>query len=209
MPNDSIVEELLHIHDNEKSQMQQNSNPVRIESELMQVSSIDYKKLIGPKPVQNPLQNDYGKNNLADIEKQSNVKYPNILIIDDEQMNIEVLKILLKDRGYNCESYVRPLEGIGAVKNRFNLTVQGIAPMYKIIFLDFSMPDIDGPQVARMIREYFKENYRFKVNEPKIFCVTAFQEATFMRQAFLSGMDKFLTKPITQQDMDECLKDIQ
>ena len=51
MPNDSIVEELLHIHDNEKSQMQQNSNPVRIESELMQVSSIDYKKLIGPKPV--------------------------------------------------------------------------------------------------------------------------------------------------------------
>ena len=97
--------------------MQQNNNPVRIESELMQVPSTDYTKLIGPLRIQNTLQNDHGKNNLTDLEKgknskQSNLKYEDILIIDDEQMNIEVLKVLLKVRGYNCESYVVPSEGV-------------------------------------------------------------------------------------------------
>ena len=77
--------------------------------------------------------------------------------------------------------------------------------MYKIIFLDYSMPGMDGPQVSRAIRKFFLENEDQGVDEPLIFCVTAYSEATFKREAFMAGMDKFLSKPLSTYDLDDCL----
>ena len=54
------------------------------------------------------------------------------------------------------------------------------------------MPGMDGPQVSRAIRKFFLENEDQGVDEPLIFCVTAYSEATFKREAFMAGMDKFL-----------------
>ena len=48
--------------------------------------------------------------------------------------------------------------GFEMVKERFSLAVDGKASMYKLIFLDFSMPDMDGPEVSRVICAFFKAN---------------------------------------------------
>ena len=79
--------------------------------------------------------------------------------------------------------------------------------MYKLILLDFSMPDIDGPEVARQVRSFLREQSTCEDDrlEPVICCCTAYSEASFMRQALLAGMNKFLTKPISYEDLNECL----
>ena len=107
-------------------------------------------------------------------------------------MNIEVLTLMLLEKGHAVDAVTRGVEAIEIVKQRYALAVVNEAKMYQIIFLDYSMPDIDGPQVARAIRTFFNENWDQGIKEPLIFCITAYTEATFKREAFLAGMDRFL-----------------
>ena len=47
--------------------------------------------------------------------------------------------------------------------------------MYKLILLDFSMPDMNGPTVASIIRDLFDDS----ADEPFICCCTAYGDETF------------------------------
>ena len=78
--------------------------------------------------------------------------------------------------------------------------------MYEIILLDYSMPEMDGPQVATEIRRIFQSSILLNEDKvPYICCCTAYAEASFKRQALAAGMDHFLTKPIHAQELDEIL----
>ena len=61
--------------------------------------------------------------------------------------------------------------------------------------------------MARAIRAFFLENENEGVEEPLIFCVTAYSEATFKREAFKAGMDLFLSKPLSDYDLSNCLQE--
>ena len=78
--------------------------------------------------------------------------------------------------------------------------------MYKAIFIDFSMPDMNGPQVAQSCRELFKSSSTQNLKEPLLVCFTAYGEASFMREAFQAGMNKFITKPVSDEDLTDCLR---
>ena len=52
--------------------------------------------------------------------------------------------------------------------------------MYKIIFLDYSMPEMDGPQVSLEINRILGEE---QIMVPYICCCTAYTEASFQTRA--------------------------
>ena len=130
------------------------------------------------------------------------------MVVDDEPMNIEMMRSMLIEMGYKGDSASQGYEALGLIKERNQLVNQGKASMYKLILLDFSMPDIDGPEVARQARAMFQEQTTSDTDllSPIICCCTAYTEATFMRQAFLAGMNKFVTKPVSYKDLTECLQ---
>ncbi len=81
--------------------------------------------------------------------------------------------------------------------------------MYKIILLDYSMPEMDGPQVAIEIRRLLTQSILFDNKDmPFLCCCTAYAEATFKRQALQAGMDQFLTKPINPSELYQILKNL-
>ena len=129
--------------------------------------------------------------------RSSDIK-PSILIVDDEAMNREVLNAMLVELGYtnNDQAY----SGNGALQKiyeRFELVRVSQARMYQVILLDYSMPDLDGPQVAQRIRQFYYDNPLLTKDQvPYICCCTAYREANFKKKAMQAGMDKFLTKPI-------------
>ena len=52
--------------------------------------------------------------------------------------------------------------------------------MYEIILLDYSMPEMDGPQVATEIRRIFQSSILLNEDKvPYICCCTAYAEALF------------------------------
>ena len=53
--------------------------------------------------------------------------------------------------------------------------------MYRIILLDYSMPEMDGPQVAMEIRRILKQSILHLEEDrmPYLCCCTAYAEASF------------------------------
>ena len=58
--------------------------------------------------------------------------------------------------------------------------------MYKIVLLDYSMPGMDGPQVAIETRKLLK---MAGVEIPYICCCSAYSEATYKQNALAVGMN--------------------
>ena len=54
--------------------------------------------------------------------------------------------------------------------------------MYKLVLLDYSMPDLDGPQVTIEIKNLFKQSILVQENQiPNICCCTAYAEESFKK----------------------------
>ena len=71
----------------------------------------------------------------------------------------------------------------------------GTQEMFKLVVLDYSLEDeMDGPDVSLSIRELMKDS---PVARLYICCCTAYDGQTYYTKALESGMDDFITKPIT------------
>lgn len=61
------------------------------------------------------------------------------------------------------------------IQNRLELVYAGRANMYKVICLDYSMPEMDGPAVAKEIRRIFNSSIMIDAKQvPYICCCTAY-----------------------------------
>ena len=121
-------------------------------------------------------------------------------------MNIEVISALLEERKVKSDSALNGKEAIKMIQSRIEKVYFGQASMYGVILLDYSMPEMDGPQVALEIRRIFNASILLDQRDlPYICCCTAYAEASFKRQAMAAGMDNFLNKPISAAELDEIL----
>jgi CheY-like chemotaxis protein len=80
---------------------------------------------------------------------------------------------------------------------------------YKLILLDYSMPNIDGPETARRICQLYKtdsETSNFAPPKPYIVCLTAFTEKIFEENALDAGMSEFVSKPISSGKLKQILR---
>ncbi len=75
-----------------------------------------------------------------------------MLIVDDDMMNIEVLRAMFHQKSIDSDYAMKGTEALKRIQERLELVYKGEASMYKIILLDYSMPEMDGPQTAIEIR---------------------------------------------------------
>ena len=122
-------------------------------------------------------------------------------MVDDEPLNLEVLGAMIAEYGLEVEKATSGVEAIEMFKKRIEQVERGEAEMYRIVFLDYSMPLMDGPQAARAMRALCQDLERDHL-APYICCCTAYSEPTFRANAFLAGMDFFLSKPVTAEDLE-------
>ena len=100
-------------------------------------------------------KNQSGKYVLDDTQDEI---YPRILVVDDDHMNIEVITAMLSSKHVKADSALNGNQALALIQSRMALAYQGKTSMYKIILLDYSMPEMDGPQVATEIRRIFQNS---------------------------------------------------
>ncbi|MCL2662904.1 MAG: ATP-binding protein [Oscillospiraceae bacterium] len=108
----------------------------------------------------------------------------NILVVDDINTNLRVVKGLLLPYEMNVDLCVNGYDAIEAVKEK----------RYDLIFMDHRMPGIDGVETTKRIRDLGEEDsYYLKV---PIVALTA-NAVSGMKEMFLSsGFNEFMSKPI-------------
>ena len=110
----------------------------------------------------------------------------NILIVDDEPINLQVLRNHLSLQDYAVTATLNGEEALTAID-------QGLAP--DLILLDVMMPGMSGYEVSQKLRE---DHTLFEL---PILMLTAKNQAKDMLAGFRAGANDYLTKPIRKGEL--------
>lgn len=108
-----------------------------------------------------------------------------ILVVDDQIQNIELLEAYLVPEGYEIVSAESGEEALGILADR----------QIDLILLDIMMPDMDGFEVVRRIRQ--NEEYQ---QLPLIF-VTVLRETEERVKGIEAGCNDFISKPVDKTEL--------
>lgn len=110
-----------------------------------------------------------------------------ILIIEDEKMLADSLKILLRSKGFEAEAAYDGIQGMELAKTE----------VYDLLILDVMMPKLNGYEVARRIRSA-------RCGVP-ILMLTAKSDVASRIEGLDSGADYYLTKPFDTRELLACI----
>ncbi|OIW25120.1 hypothetical protein CONLIGDRAFT_718019 [Coniochaeta ligniaria NRRL 30616] len=121
---------------------------------------------------------------------------PMLLLVEDNEINLQLLSTFVKKSNYEYHTAENGLLALQAVQNA--------QTPYDVIFMDISMPVMDGLASAREIRKY----ERGRGQKPcTIIALTGLGSADSQNDAFSSGMDLFLTKPVRLSHLRKILSE--
>ncbi|KGY07745.1 ATP-binding protein [Vibrio sinaloensis] len=106
-----------------------------------------------------------------------------ILVVDDIRMNQVIINQMLKKLSIQPDIATNGIEAIKAASDH----------QYDLIFMDCRMPEMDGFEATRYLRE---QNYTLP-----IIALTAGTTLEEREKCIVSGMNDILTKPYTAQDL--------
>jgi diguanylate cyclase (GGDEF)-like protein len=115
-------------------------------------------------------------------------KYPNakILIIDDSEEQVDLLKVILSSAGYkNISCCLDPQEAVDAYRR--------IQP--DVTLLDYHMPGMSGTEVLSNLTELYPEDYL------GVLVVTADSERNIKLEALNAGAQDFISKPVNKLEV--------
>ncbi|WP_331345936.1 MHYT domain-containing protein [Cellvibrio sp. UBA7661] len=112
----------------------------------------------------------------------------NILIADDVPQNIEVLQLMLTRNGHRTVTANNGNEAFSQFKKQ----------TFDIVLMDIQMPEVDGLQACRMIRQW--EQTQSAKSTP-IIALTASVLAQDRKDAEAAGMNGFASKPIVLPEL--------
>ncbi len=127
--------------------------------------------------------------NSGEMTKNDNY---NILIIDDNDLNYEILSMRLKKLGFRSDYASNSQDGIQRLK---------VKPI-DLLFLDIMMPNIDGIETLKQIREYppFNDLY--------IVMISSIDNEEVIQQCLDLGAEDYITKPFHPGLLKNTLKRI-
>jgi len=124
-----------------------------------------------------------------------------VLVVDDNPVNLTVALGFLQTHNIRAEIAASGLEAIHMIEERVR-TAQAELP-YDLVFMDHMMPEMDGIETTRLIREWETESGRNK--SIPIIALTA-NAVIGMDKIFRgAGMNDFISKPINANQLNKVL----
>ncbi len=113
-----------------------------------------------------------------------NPKDMRILVVDDEEIAAEHARIVLDEAGIKADTCYSGQEALNMLELR-----HAKHEPYNLVLLDWKMPEMDGIDVARQIRQSYAK-------ETTVIILTSFNWDEIMEEALHAGVDSFLAKPL-------------
>jgi CheY-like chemotaxis protein len=118
-------------------------------------------------------------------QPSGSVRKPSIVLVDDEEMALTVVKRILSDAGFEVTTALSGFECLNAIRQRPHA--------YDLILLDLTMPFMDGEETFRRVLE-------IRADVPVILC-TGFIEQDRLNRLMTGGLSGFMRKPIAPDEM--------
>ncbi|KAF1986364.1 hypothetical protein K402DRAFT_377511 [Aulographum hederae CBS 113979] len=133
---------------------------------------------------------------------------PRLMLVDDNPVNLKLIQMFMKKRKYTAVTSAE--NGLVAVTRFTELTLQDPPCTPDIIFMDISMPVMDGFEATRRIRaveaEVREKCAPTETPEPSlVIALTGLASGRDQSEAFASGFDLYLTKPVSMREVGRLL----
>jgi len=115
------------------------------------------------------------------------IKNMKILLIDDDEWIRDSLSLFFEAEGCNLLAFETAEEGMEAIKQQ----------AYDIVISDFKLPGMDGLEFLKRVKE--KQPNAFEV------LITAYPNREILKKAKLMGVEEFIPKPFTSEDVETSL----
>ena len=125
-------------------------------------------------------------------QEQSKLK---MLIVEDDLPSYKILEEYLSEYG-DCTIVANGAEGVEAFKN----TLDAGTP-YDLVCLDIMMPEMDGHEALRTIRQIEQEHDIFEPSGVSVIMTTAKDRSRDMIKAFDEGCASYIVKPVEQEKL--------
>ncbi len=113
-----------------------------------------------------------------------NLKDLRILVVDDEEVAAEHARLVLDEAGIKSDIALSGDEALSMLE-----VAHTKQEHYGLVLLDWKMPEMDGLEVVRRIRERYD-------SETTVIILTSFNWDEIMDEALHAGVDSFLSKPL-------------
>ena len=128
--------------------------------------------------------------NGTDRAEQSPKHCLKILVVDDDELNRRMMRLILVRDGHDVQVVANGLEALDAVKEQ----------KFDVVFMDLQMPFMGGLEASRRIREW--ENGGFRTY---IVALTASYLPEEGQRLFEAGIDNYISKPFEVEHIHRLL----
>jgi DNA-binding NtrC family response regulator len=111
-----------------------------------------------------------------------------ILVIDDEGVICDACRLVLAEKGHGVDHCLTGMAGLLAIEGG----------TYDVVLLDMKLPDIDGTEVLKAVRE--------KTPAPRVIVMTGYSTMSNAINAMKLGAADYLSKPFTDDELIEAIE---
>jgi CheY-like chemotaxis protein len=118
-----------------------------------------------------------------------------ILVVEDNKINQKVIHLLMEKLGYRVDIANNGYEAIAALNRK----------RYALVLMDEQMPEMDGLEATRYIRQAQASKSPYFPPGIKIIAMTAKAMAGDRQACLDAGMDDYLSKPVDPEALRDML----
>ena len=133
-----------------------------------------------------------GEEKPASDTRKSDLGKLRVMAVDDDAYILKDFKGIMEKLGIHCDTAQNAVEALALIERS----------AYSIYFVDWKMPDMNGTDLARYIKEKLSEG------ENSLVIMVSFSESTEIEEeARIAGVDKFLQKPLFPSTVMEIVEE--
>jgi PAS domain S-box-containing protein len=168
---------------------------IGLESEVDTGSTFWFTAVFSKSPLTAPSANAINTEKEYDIQPAG--KILNILLAEDNEINQKIIQYSLTNAGHRVDIAANGREAVDMYKTG----------NYDLILMDVQMPVLDGYEVTAHIRNAEKKNKGQKPGIP-IIALTANAMKGDREKCLEAGMDEYLSKPFTPNDLLRVIRNV-
>jgi CheY-like chemotaxis protein len=150
---------------------------------------VPVSRTLDPSPRTNISPETFTHNSSVDNLPDPGIPTVNILVAEDNTINQELIRLMLKKMGYHCD-----------VAENGKVVIEMLRTnTYHVVLMDCQMPLLDGYQTTQEIRQ------QAHIKDIIIIGLTAYATEQDYRQCITAGMNDYLSKPYTFVGLQEML----
>jgi signal transduction histidine kinase/CheY-like chemotaxis protein len=187
------------------------NDTVEIAQGKSKLPKVDTSLLDNPEDPSSPAPTSSSAGPFSRTNSGSDKPVRRVLLVDDNRVNLQLIVTYIKRSGHYFKTASNGLEALEIYQSECDDSQSSLDnytemqdPPFDYVLMDVSMPIMDGLTSTRKIRAHERAK---NIRPATVVALTGLASAQAQQEAYSSGVDTFMTKPVKLKELGKMLDD--